>query len=109
MKKETVLNLLDGTGIPREADFAVPINGVSKMLPYLVTRMKETVDGDDRGRIRWVKTEWVVALFTTNRDDVLESKILRCLASVGRVEVERFPDGKPYQTNFEFITKQISS
>lgn len=107
MKNETVLKLLGKTGIPREPDFAVPINGVSKPLPYMVIRTKAAVDGDDHGRVRWGKTEWVVALFTTNRDDALESKVLGCLAPVGRVEVERFPDGKPYQTNFEFTTKQI--
>lgn len=106
MKKEVILSLLDGTGIPREEDFAVPINGSTKKLPYMVVRTKETMEGDDLGRIRIQKTEWIVALFTVNREDALEEKFCRALSTVGKVEVTRFPDGRPYQTNFEFTTKQ---
>lgn len=107
MTQEAVFKLLDGAGIPREADFAVPINGSTKKLPYMVARTKETIEGDDLGRIRIQRTEWIVALFTTNREDELELTTLRALSPVGRVEVTRFPDGRPYQTNFEFTTKQI--
>lgn len=106
MTKEKILLLLDGTGIPREEDFAVPINGSTKKLPYMVVRTKETIEGDDLGRIRIMKTEWIVALFTTNREDALEQKFCKALSATGKVEVTRFPDGRPYQTNFEFTTKQ---
>lgn len=107
LTREAIFSLLDGTGISREEDFAVPINGSTKKLPYMVVRTKETIDGDDLGRIRIQRTEWIVALFTTNREDELEQTMLSALSPVGMVEVTRFPDGRPYQTNFEFITKQI--
>lgn len=107
MKQNIVLALLDSTGIPREEDFAVPINGSVKKLPYMVARTKDTISGDDLGRIQIQKTEWIVALFTTNREDALEQKLRKALSPVGRVEITRFPDGRPYQTNFEFTTKQI--
>lgn len=106
MKQETIYTMLDGTGIPREEDFAVPMNGSTKKLPYMVVRTKETIEGDDLGRIRIQRTEWIVALFTNNREDALEQKFCRALSTVGKVEVTRFPDGRPYQTNFEFTTKQ---
>ena len=106
MKQEVILSLLDGTGIAREEDFAVPVNGVTRKLPYMVVRRKETIEGDDLGRIRIVKTEWTVALFTTNREDALEQTFCKVLSGAGKVEVTRFPDGTPYQTNFEFTTKQ---
>lgn len=106
MTKEKILSLLDGTGILREEDFAVPINGTTKKLPYMVVRTKETIEGDDLGRIRIQKTEWIVALFTVNREDALEERFCRAISTVGKVEVTRFPDGRPYQTNFEFTTKQ---
>lgn len=38
MKKETVVGLLDSTGIRREEDTVVPINGKVVPLPYLVIR-----------------------------------------------------------------------
>ena len=106
MTKESVLQRLAGTGIPREEDYAVPINGASKKLPYMVVRTTEAIEGADLGRVQFLKTEWTVALFTVNRDDALEAIICKALSSVGRVEITRFPDGKPYQTNFEFTTKQ---
>lgn len=107
MTNDCVMALLDSTRISREEDFAVPINGEVKPLPYIVARSKVTVDGDDLGRVRFLKTEWIVALFTTNRNDSLEAVIIKALAPVGRIEIERFPDGRPYQTNFEFTTKTI--
>lgn len=106
MKQEVILSLLDGTDIPREEDFAVPMNGSTKKLPYMVVRTKETMEGDDLGRIRIQKTEWIVALFTVNREDSLEQKFCKALSAAGKVEITRFPDGRPYQTNFEFTTKQ---
>lgn len=106
MTNETVLARLDGTGIPREEDLAVPINGKTRKLPYMVVRTKATVNGADLGRVRFMNTEWIVALFATNRDNALEDSIIKALASVGNVEIERFPDGQLYQTNFEFTTKQ---
>ena len=107
MMQEYVLSLLDGTGISREEDFAVPINGSAKKLPYMVVRSRETIDGDDLGRIQILKTEWIVALFTVNREEALEQKFRKALSPVGRVEITHYPDGKPYQTNFEFTTKQL--
>lgn len=107
MMQEYVLSLLDGTGISREEDFAVPINGSAKKLPYMVVRTKDTIEGDDLGRIQIQKTEWIVALFTVNREETLEQKFRKALSPVGRVEITRYPDGKPYQTNFEFTTKQL--
>lgn len=107
MKQDIVYALLDSTGLPREEDYAVPINGIAKKLPYIVVRTKETIEGDDLGKIQIQKTEWIVALFTTNREDALEQTLRKALSPVGRVEITRYPDGKPYQTNFEFTTKQL--
>ena len=107
MKKNIVYALLDSTDITREEDFAVPINGIAKKLPYMVVRTKETIEGDDLGRIQILKTEWIVALFTTNREETLEQQLLNALSPVGKMEITRYPDGKPYQTNFEFTTKQL--
>lgn len=106
MTKEAVFAQLGSTGIPREEDYAVPINGSTKKLPYMVVRTTESIEGDDLGRIRIQKTEWIVALFTVNREDALEQVFCRALSTVGKVEITRFPDGRPYQTNFEFTTKQ---
>lgn len=107
MTKETVLAMLDTTGIRREADFAVPINGSPVAPPYQIVRTKETVTGSDNGKVSVLKTEWGVALFTVNRDDALEAVFLKALQGVGKVEVIRYPDGKPYQTTFKFTTNQI--
>lgn len=107
MIQENILTLLDSTGISREEDFAVPINGSAKKLPYMVVRTKDTIEGDDLGRIQIQKTEWIVALFTTSREEALEQKFRKALSPVGRVEITRYPDGRPYQTNFEFTTKQL--
>lgn len=107
MTNEAVLKCLDDTGIRREQDFVVPVNGEQAKLPYQVVRTKETEEGDDSGRLRIQKTEWTVALFTMNRDDVLTSRISRALSGVGKVEITRYPDGQPYQTNFKFTTRQI--
>ena len=107
MKQDIVYALLDSTGLSREEDFAVPINGIAKKLPYMVVRTKETIEGDDLGRIQIQKTEWIVALFTTNQEETLEQKLRKALSPVGKMEITRYPDGKPYQTNFEFTTKQL--
>lgn len=107
MTREKVLEALDTTGIRREADFAVPINGSPVAPPYQIVRTKETITGSDNGRVRTLKVEWGVALFTVNRDDALESVFLRALRGVGKVEVIRYPDGKPYQTTFKFTTNHI--
>ena len=98
---------LEKTGIAIEPDFAVPVNGVSKPLPYMVIRRKVNIDGSDNGAVRFLVISWTVALFTKNYDPVMERKISIALAGVGKVEIERFPDGTPYQTNFEFTTRQI--
>lgn len=107
MTRETILERIDGTGIRREADFAVPINGKNVALPYQVVRTKETITGSDNGNVQLVKIDWAVVLFTCNRDLMLERKILKALQGVGKVEVTHYPDGSPYQTTFKFTTNQI--
>ncbi|MBQ7001695.1 MAG: hypothetical protein IJN67_11735 [Oscillospiraceae bacterium] len=107
MTRENVLQNIDNTGIRREADFAVPINGVPVPLPYLVVRTKETFSGSDNGRVQTVKIEWAVALFSTNRDLSLESKLIKALQGVGKLDVTPYPDGTPYSTHFKFTTNQI--
>lgn len=102
-----MLSLLDESGIRREADFVVPVNGAPVNLPYFVVRTKETASRSDNGRVGTMKIEWGVALFTVNRDDRLESAILNVLHGVGKVEIVRYPDGQPYQTTFKFTTNQI--
>lgn len=98
---------MDNTGIHQEEDRVVPINGVQVKLPYMVARTKETQTGDDLGRVRLLKIEWTVALFTTNRDNALEALISRALFGIGKLEISHFPDGTPYQTSFKFTTNQI--
>ena len=107
MTRELVLSRIDGTGIRRESDFAVPINGSTVPLPYLVVRTKGTISGSDNGKVQIVKIEWAVALFTANRDTELEIKIIQSLRGVGNVEITPYPDGSPYQTTFKFTTYQI--
>lgn len=107
MTKEEIHSRLDATGIKREKDRVVPINGQQAKLPYQVVRTKETEEGDDMGRLRIQRVDWTVALFTTDRDDALTSKLSRALSGVGKVEVTRYPDGQPYQTNFKFTTREI--
>lgn len=107
MTREKVLERIDSTGIHREKDFAVPINGIPVPLPYLVVRTKETVTSSDNGNVQLLKIEWAVALFVTDRDTLLEAKILKALQGVGKVEMIPFPDGTPYSTHFKFTTNQI--
>ena len=107
MTKEKVLALIEATGIRMEEDFAVPINGSPVPLPYQIVRTKETVTGSDNGQVNILKIDWGVALFTVNRDDALEAVFLKSLRGLGKVEVIRYPDGKPYQTTFKFTTNQI--
>lgn len=107
MTREAILAQIDKAGIRRESDFAVPINGSTIPLPYLVVRTKETLSGSDNGRVQTVKIEWAVALFTANRDTELERKIIQSLRGVGKVEITPYPDGSPYQTTFKFTTTQI--
>ena len=52
MTRDEIHNRLDSTGIKREKDRVVPINGQQAKLPYMVVRTKETEDGDDIGRLR---------------------------------------------------------
>lgn len=107
MTRENVLAMIDSTGIRREADFVVPINGSPVNLPYLIVRTKETVTGSDNGMVCVLKTEWGISLFTINRDILLETALLKALCGVGKVEIIRYPDGQPYQTTFKFTTNQI--
>lgn len=98
---------LKATSIRMEQDFAVPTNGHKVNLPYMIVRTKVITDGSDNGRVQIQRIEWIVALFTKNRDLVLERKISKALCGVGKVEITPYPDGTPYQTNFEFKTNQI--
>lgn len=106
MKAEIIEARLRATDIPLEDEKAVPMNGIQKPLPYQVVRKEETVDGDDAGRVRLRRIRWTVALFSANKAPELEQKIVRALAAVGGVAVQSFPDGAPYQTNFEFNTTE---
>lgn len=106
MKKQNILKCLEGTGIHQEPDYVVPINGKARQLPYMVVRTDETVQPADAGRVLLTMTQWTVALFTGARDLALECKVIKALAGVGlAAEVYHYPDGTPYQTNFEFTTK----
>lgn len=105
IRPEKILERLDNTGIRREEETVVPINGVTVPLPYMVVRSEEVDKWDDRGRVRVTTITWTVVLFTTNKDFALECKIRKALAGLGTVEVERFPDGEPYSVYFTFTTK----
>lgn len=107
MRNETVTQRLEATGIRLEPEFAVPINGVTLSLPYMVTRQKITVEGSDNGNVSLCRTEWTVALFSVNKAPDLEHTIRRALMGVGSVEITCYPDCSPYQTNFKFTTRQI--
>lgn len=107
MTKTEVNSRLKDTSIRLEQDFVVPTNGHTVNLPYMIVRRKETIDGSDNGKVQTQRIEWIVALFTKNRDETLERTIFKALCGVGKVEVTRYPDGTPYQTNFEFKTNQI--
>lgn len=102
---EKILERLDNTGIRREEETVVPINGATVPLPYMVVRSEETDKWDDRGRVCVTTIRWTVVLFTTNKDFALECKIRKALAGLGTVEIERFPDGEPYSVYFTFTTK----
>lgn len=102
---EIVLARLDKTGIPREDEQAVPINGATIQLPYMIVRSEETDTWADMGRVGVTTTAWTVVLFTANKDFALECKIRKALAGLGTVEIERFPDGEPYSVYFTFTTK----
>lgn len=102
---EKVLARLDGTGIRREEETAVPINGETLPLPYMVVRSEETDTWGDMGRVGFTTITWHIALFTANKDFALECKIRKALAGLGAVEIERFPDGEPYSVDFAFTTK----
>lgn len=107
MTEKQVLTRLDSTGLRREQDFVVPVNGHQVKLPYMVARQEKSIDGSDNGRAQLLKTEWTVALFAANKDPALERLISRALCGVGKVKITYFPDGTPYQTNFEFVTREI--
>lgn len=103
--REKILARLDNTGIRREEETVVPINGVTVPLPYMVVRSEETDKWDDKGRVCVTTIAWTVVLFTANKDFALECKIRKALAGLGTVEIERFPDGNPYSVYITFTTK----
>ena len=109
MQASRIVQALAGTEITMAEDRAVPINGAPVPLPYFVIRREETETGADNGLVGVTEIHWTVALFTAKSDFALECKIKRALwkARISTIEVERFPDGTPYQTNFEFSTKTI--
>lgn len=90
--REKVLTRLDSTGIRREDEAAVPVNGVTVPLPYMVIRTIEKDTWDDLGRVCVKTIMWTIALFTANKDVALERKIRKALAGLGTIEIERFPD-----------------
>ena len=107
IKREKILARLDSTGIRREEETVVPINGATVPLPYMVARSEETDTWDDMGRVCVTTIVWTVTLFTTNKDFALECKIRKALAGLGTVEIERFPDGEPFSVYFTFTTKGV--
>ena len=100
--REKVLTRLDSTGIRREDEAAVPVNGVTVPLPYMVIRTIEKDTWDDLGRVCVKTIMWTIALCTANKDVALECKIRKALAGLGTIEIERFPDGEPYSIHFTF-------
>ncbi len=109
MKREKVTEALAGVGVDIETERAVPINGTIRHLPYLVIRTEEQDEKSDTGRVTITRIDWTVSLFSTNKDFALECKIRRALAGAGAVEVTRYPDGTPYQTDFAFSTKGVNN
>lgn len=107
IKREKILARLDSTGIRREEETVVPINGVTVPLPYMVVRSEEAEEWDDAGRVCVVTITWTVTLFTANKDFALECKIRKALAGLGTVTIERYPDGEPYSVDFTFTTKGV--
>lgn len=105
ISREKVLACLDDTGIRREEETVVPINGATVQLPYMVARSEEADTWDDKGRVGFTTIAWRVTLFTANKDFALECKIRKALAGLGTVEIERYPDGEPYSVDFAFTTK----
>ena len=103
--RDNVLARLDNTGIRREEETVVPINGATVLLPYMVVRSEENESWADMGRVGVTTIVWTVVLFTANKDFALECKIRKALAGLGTVEIERFPDGEPYSVYFTFTTK----
>ena len=105
ISREKILERLDNTGIRREEETVVPINGATVPLPYMVVRTEESDKWDDKGRVCVVTTTWTVTLFTTNKDFAFECKIRKAIAGLGTVEIQRYPDGEPYSVDFTFTTK----
>lgn len=103
--REKVLARLAGTGIRIEEETAVPINGETLPLPYMIVRSEETDTWGDMGRVGFTTITWHITLFTVNKDFALECKIRKALAGLGDVEIERYPDGEPYSADFTFTTK----
>ena len=98
---------LQATGIRMEEEHVVPCNGINVALPYMVLRQESEMTGDDAGRIQLEEVHWTVALFSQQKAPDMERKIKLALAGLGRVKITSYPDGTPYETNFEFMTKSI--
>lgn len=104
MTQTQIRSAIAGTGIRVCEEAEVPINGSSLPVPYLVIRTRETFEGSDNGLVQYQRIDWEVALFTANKAPALNSKLLRALQGVGKIDVIFFPDGSPYQTTFKFKT-----
>lgn len=103
-----VLERLAKIDLTQREERVVPVEGKKVPLPYFVIRWDETDEGADLGRVGLTTVRWQVHLFSKNKDFASECKIRKVVQGITtKVEVERYPDGQPYQTAFIFETKQI--
>ena len=108
MKIEEILARLETIDLTKREERVVPVNGEKVPLPYFVIRYDETDEGADMGRVGVTTVRWQVHLFSKQKDFASECKIRKVLRGIAaKVDVERYPDGQPYQTAFIFTTKQI--
>lgn len=79
--REKVLTRLDSTGIRREDEAAVPVNGLTVPLPYMVIRTIEKDTWDDLGRVcvKTIMTDLVEVVRDTS--DESRAEILALFAA----------------------------
>lgn len=108
MNEDQIKEALSDIGLRLEQDFAVPINGETRPLPYAVLRATINLDASDDGAVGLAIYNYTLALFEANKDLSREEQVLSVLSSNSPVAVTRYPDSSPYQTNFEFsITRKF--
>lgn len=108
MSEDQIKESLSTIGLRVEQDFAVPLNGETRPLPYTVLRSEITLDASDDGALGVATYRYTLALFEANKDLSREAQVLRVLSPNSPVAVTRYPDSSPYQTNFEFsITRKF--